>query len=288
MASDTFSVGDITAIIGDNDAKDQHLAGYNGLWSLTHRSEPANIFVPAVAGMNFEHIFDGETADHPNERKIFFEPRNAPMTFKKLSDSEGELHQPPTPTFLVESWTRFTLKKPHYVDFSFRFKPTQHVFKRNYLGLFWACYINGPEDKSMYFLDKQLWQQHCTPTHNTLSTVVHNQDKFNMTFAEGYLNCLYKNFSPLKFDLPFFYGLFKNQILILMFDRTEGIRFTHSPSGGGVNSASQTSNPAWDFQYVLPKYEVMKEYSFRARLVYREKCSRAEVVKEYEAWKRTL
>jgi hypothetical protein len=55
-----------------------------------------------------------------------------------------------------------------------------------------------------------------------------------------------------------------------------------------VNSASQTSNPAWDFQYVLPKYEVMKEYSFRARLVYREKCSRAEVVKEYEAWKRTL
>ncbi len=39
MASDTFSVGDITAIIGDNEAKDKHRAGYNGLWSLTHKSE---------------------------------------------------------------------------------------------------------------------------------------------------------------------------------------------------------------------------------------------------------
>ena len=73
-----------------------------------------------------------------------------------------------------------------------------------------------------------------------------------------------------------------------MFDRTEGIRFTHSPSGGGVNKERETTNPAWDFQFVLPKYEVMKEYGFRARLVYRERCTRTAIVAEYEKWRKSL
>ena len=51
MPSDTFTVGDLTAVIGDNDAQGQHRAGYNGLWSLTHRTEPTNLFVPTVAGL---------------------------------------------------------------------------------------------------------------------------------------------------------------------------------------------------------------------------------------------
>jgi len=52
MPSDTFTLGDITAVIGDNDSKGEHRAGYNGIWSLTHKTEPTNIFVPIVAGMN--------------------------------------------------------------------------------------------------------------------------------------------------------------------------------------------------------------------------------------------
>src|SRR5689334_22390012 len=52
MAHDTFQAGDLTAIIGDNSASGMHRAGYNGLWSLTHRTEPANLFVPTVAGLN--------------------------------------------------------------------------------------------------------------------------------------------------------------------------------------------------------------------------------------------
>lgn len=31
MAHDTFRAGDLTAIIGDNSAHEQHRAGYNGL-----------------------------------------------------------------------------------------------------------------------------------------------------------------------------------------------------------------------------------------------------------------
>lgn len=286
MAHDTFRAGDITAIIGDNDAAGMHRAGYNGLWSLVHRTDPINLFVPIVAGLNLEHIFDGDKQDRDNSRRIFFEPRNAPMTFRKVSDVEAELHQPPTPTFHLESWTRFTLVAPHYVDMHFRFRPTQHSFTHGYIGLFWASYINAPEDRSMYFRQGSVWQQLCTQRHNDESTVRHRDDKVELRFSPNHIECLYRNFSPLRYDDPFYYGLVRNMMYLLMFDRTEGIRFTHSPSGGGVNTEAQTTNPAWDFQYILPKYEVKREYQFRARLAYRARCSRAEVLREVAQWQK--
>lgn len=288
MAHDTFTVGDLTAVIGDNAAHGSHRAGYNGIWSLTHKTEPTNLFVPTVAGLNFEHIFDGETIDPPGTSTIFFEPRNAKMTFRTISPTEAELHQPPTPTFHLESRTTFQLQPPDIIDFHFRFKPTQHAFKGNYLGLFWASYINAPEDKSMYLRGKNLWLQHCTPAHNVVSTVVHEKDTFEPTFTPKHRECLYKSLAPLRYELPLFYGLFRRHIFIVMFDRATGLRLTHSPSGGGTNAQFETTNPAWDFQYILPKYEVNTEYELRARVIYRERCSRLEVLAAYEAWRKTL
>jgi hypothetical protein len=286
MAHDTFHAGDLTAIIGDNAADKDHRAGYNGVWSLTHRTEPINLFVPSVAGLNLEHIFDGDKGDTDGTQKIFFEPRNAPMTFKRISDTEAELHQPPTPTFHLESWTRFKLTAPHYLDFAFRCVATQHAFAHGYIGLFWASYINAPEDKSLYFRGGGLWQQLCTQQHDDESTVRHRNDKVDLKFSKHMRDALYRNLSPLRYDEPFYYGLFRKHIYILMFEKSDGIRLTHSPSGGGVNKEAQTTNPAWDFQYLVPKYEVKREYSLRARIVHRERCSRDEVLREYENWRR--
>lgn len=58
--------------------------------------------------------------------------------------------------------------------------------------------------------------------------------------------------------------------------------------GGGVNPERQTTNPAWDFQYPPPRYEVKSEYTFRARVVSRERCSRAKVLREYQTWRQSL
>jgi hypothetical protein len=60
MAHGTFQVGNLTAVIGDNEPHDQHAAGYNGIHQLIHRDEPTTLFVPTVAGLNLEHIFDGD------------------------------------------------------------------------------------------------------------------------------------------------------------------------------------------------------------------------------------
>ena len=291
MAHHEYQIGDLTAVIGDNSADGTHRAGYNGLWSLHHKTEPRSLFVPGIAGLNFEHIISGEGEE---ERDVFFEPRRADMTFRKISDSVAELHQPPTPTFFLDSTTRFELKAPHYIDMEFRCHATQHVFVHDYIALFWASYINAPEDKSMYFPGSvagrgaRLWSQLCPPAHNVNSTVRHREDEFVMQFAEGAPDALYKNFSPLRFDTPMFYGNFGKHIFIVMFDRIEGIRLTQSPSGGGVNKEHKTTNPAWDFQFIIHPYEVLKEYSFRARVVYREKCSRDEIMREYADWKKQL
>ncbi len=307
MGHDTFRVGDLTAVIGDNSADGTQRAGYNGLWSLRHTPsgspsrgrdstpsgspsrgrETRSIFVPGIAGLNHEHIFDGETDDKTVE--VFFEPRHAPMTFRKISDREAELHQPPTQTFQLESWTRFKLAEPHFIDMHYRCTAHQHVFKRGYIGLFWASYIDAPEDKSMYFVSsmsggKAVWEQLCTQRHNDESTVRHRDDKFELTVRKENRESLFRNYSPFRFDLPLFYGNFEDHVWVVMFDRTEGVRLTHSPSGGGFNAARGSSNPAWDFQYIIPNYEVMKTYEFRLRAAFRPKCSRDEVLAMYRAW----
>jgi hypothetical protein len=264
MAHAEFQVGDLTAVIGDNAAHENHRAGYNGVWSLRHRTGTRSLFVPGIAGLNLEHIFNGEPFA---SREIFFEPRHAPMTFRKLADDEAELHQPPTPTYHVESRTRFKLVAPYYLDVDFRCMAHQHVFPHGWMGLFWASYIHAPLDKSLYFLGREEgrdgaanWMQFCTQRHNDESTVRHKDDPIHLTFAEDDRDTLFKNQSPLRFDEPFYYGRFEEHEWILMFDRMEGIRFTHSPTGGGGNAALKTTNPAWDWQFIVPRVEVLAEY----------------------------
>jgi hypothetical protein len=118
--------------------------------------------------------------------------------------------------------------------------------------------------------------------------VLHTSDSLELQFDPAFRDCLFKNFSPIRFDLPFYYGLFGKHIWILMFDGHEGIRFTHSPSGGGFTAEQQTTNPAWDYQFIIPKYEVNREYGFRMRAVYRERCSRADILSEYQRWRESL
>jgi len=284
-----LQAGDLTAVVGDNSAHDQHRAGYNGLWSLRHAADDRSIFVPSLAGLNLEHVVTGE---HLEDARTFFEPRNAPMTLHRLDDAAAELHQPPTPTFHVESWTTFRLVAPHFLDMDFRFRPHRSVFPRGYVSLFWASYMNAPEDKSMYFLggaEQQAgqWTQLCTQWHNDQSTVRHRDDRLEMTFPEGGRPALFKSVSQLRFDEPLFYGHCDDLVWSVFFDRTDGIRLTHSPSGGGMNPERRTTNPAWDFQFFVREPEVMKEYGFRTRTLLRPRCSRDEILADYSLWNQT-
>ena len=43
-------------------------------------------------------------------------------------------------------------------------------------------------------------------------------------------------------------------------------------------------NPAWDFQFIVPDFEVGKEYSFQARVMYKEFEGSDQVLAEYKLW----
>ena len=90
------------------------------------------------------------------------------------------------------------------------------------------------------------------------------------------------NFSKYRYTKPFYYGRYHDMVYQIQFDDPSRVRFSQSPTGGGAG------NPAWDWQFVIRKYEVGKRYRLRARVVYKKFVSRADCLGEYEKWRASL
>ena len=127
LAEDHYVVlqrGDVRAVVVDNaelDLQDLpgHWAGYNGMASLTHRHRDANLFVPAVAGLNFEHIHDGRAAG----LKEKFEPRKSPMQLRVVDRHTVEVHQAATANWKLESCGRYQLLEDGTIEYTFECIP---------------------------------------------------------------------------------------------------------------------------------------------------------------------
>jgi len=275
-----LSNGVINAIFVDNNAfGEDHRASYNGIAGLTHRSQDSSVFVPFYAGFNLEHIFGGDSLAQ------LFEPRKHPMELYKISDSEVLLYQSPTPLSHLESQTVFKLTDSHYIDVAFRFIIHDgSFFKHGYAGLFWASYIHEPGDKKIYFLGSEegsestAWISAYSTKHGTKSTHIGTRQKDPIYFAPNFNATLASHFSDYRYEQPFYYGRFHNMVLAYMFKPEKGIRFSQSPTGGGE------LNPAWDFQFIVPDFEVGQEYSFQARILYKEFTGENDVLDEFEDW----
>jgi len=274
----------LTGVIGDNEPMGgHHRKRYNGVFALATPALAESPFVPAYAGLNLEHYFDAR-ARHEDDT-VFFEPRHVPMALRRAGDNAVELYQAATPFYGVESWTRFTVSAPHYIDMTYRCIPRKDGFVGGFMGVFWASYINAPADKSIYFLqagsslEQPRWVQYCTQVHGHASTVVHETDTFSAEFGEGE-GSLFEDFSPLRYAEPFYYGLFHDHVLIFIFERGPVVRFSHSPSGGGATPAGDDTNPAWDFQLIVPGVTAGQECGLRMRLVYKPWAGRADVLAE--------
>jgi len=286
-----LTAGDLTAVVGDNSADGEHRAGYNGVWSLTSVHQPENLFVPLFAGLNLEHVMDGH--DLRAQDRVF-EPRRAPMELRRKSETEAELHQPPTPVTKVESWTVFRLAAPHYIDFEFRVRATAPVLNHGFLGLFWASYIRSPEDKTMHFRGKvrpdaverlwpvweeERWLEFRPAFQCDRATVCWERDEPRLPYAPQSSPILYTSHSHLCFTQPFYYAVSRGMCFQYMFDRAPGIRFTNGVTGAGE------CNPAWDWQWIIRPVEIGREYAMRLRVMYKPFQSRDDCVAEYEGWR---
>ncbi len=282
-----LEAGDLDVIIADNEAFGDHRAGYNGVAVLRHRLEPRSLFVPRVAGLNLEHIFDGER--RPTAPEEFFEPRYAPMLLSRISDLSIALHQPPTPYHQLESRTTFTLTPPHFIDLTFECIPRADTYPRGYIGLFWASYINAPENLAIYTIgrgkseNRLRWIQHASGQHDDRSTLPPLSEARQPTFGDGHEPTLYTSLADQYYAYPFYYAHFGELVYLLMFERTEGLRFAMSPTGGGRNEDG-TTNPAWDWQWIIFDPVIGRTYGYKARAVYKPWAGRDDVVAEYERW----
>lgn len=276
-----FTRSGFHCVIGDNAAVGKHRERYNGIYSLVAEPCSESPFVEEYAGLNLEHYFDARP--RPEDSAVLFEPRVAPMEFRQVDDRTAELHQPPTPVYKVESWTRFTLAAPNAIDMRFRCIPREDVFQGGFFGVFWASYINAPEDKSLYFLregstlDAPQWEQFSTQKHGVHSSLWHEKDMFNPVFTPPN-DLLYVSPAQFRYSERFFYGRFGDMVLIYIFKPGPLVRFTQSPSGGGQSEGRSTNNPAWDFQMIVPDYKIGQEYTLDLRLVYKKWQGRDDVL----------
>lgn len=261
--------GPITAIVVDNHAVDVpelpgHRAGYNGLASLAHASDGRNVFVPALAGINLEHIHDG-TLTVAAER---FEPRKAPLQLRVIDAHTVELHQPPTPTFQLESCGRFRLLEDGVIEYTFECIPRADTFRQGYIGVFWASYLAAPEDKAIHFRGREAaaydgagrWLRLLSPAHGTASTHPPADDRRVIPFVADFPLTLANHRSSHVHTEPWYFGVTRGLALVQMFRARDRIWFAQSPTGGGG------VNPAWDFQWFATDWKVGEPRGFVMRI----------------------
>jgi hypothetical protein len=262
--------GDVTAIIVDNAAIDipqlpKHRAGYNGVASLTHKKRPGNLFVPSIAGLNFEHIHDGTLA----VAKEKFEPRRVPMQLRIIDERTVELYQPPTPQWKLESCGRYQLLDDGTIEYTFECIPRADLFKQGYIGLFWASYIHAPGDRAIHFKGRLAedaegsgWIRGVTPSHGVDSTHPPAGELPVLDIDPDFPLTLVNHPSKYRHTESWYYGISHNMTYAQMFRPRDRIWLAQSPTGGGAK------NPAWDFQWFIPNYKVNEAYGFVMRASY--------------------
>ncbi|HUT95459.1 MAG TPA: hypothetical protein VMY37_38750 [Thermoguttaceae bacterium] len=262
--------GGVEAVVVDNRAVDDdvlpgHRAAYSGIASLKHTKRRENLFVPSYAGLNFEHIHDGTVQD----RKTLFEPRNWPMELRRIDEHTVELYQGPTPHYGLESCLRYGMLEDGTIQMTLECIPRRRSFVNGYVGLFWASYIHSPESLDVHFKGHgadeppaSRWIRGVTPAHGVLSTHVATDDDRTFAHDPKFPLTLVFNRSDYRYAEPWYYGVSHGMALVFAFRPKDQVRMSQSPSGGGEG------NPAWDFQYLIPDYEVGRRYQMVMRAMY--------------------
>lgn len=257
----------ITTIVADNEAIDVpdlpgHRAGYNGLASLTYGQRTENLFVPAVAGLNFEHIHDGTRAVD----KERFEPRRSSMELRVIDEFTVEVYQPPTANWKLESCGRYQILPDGTIEYTFECIPRADTFQQGYVGLLWASYIDQPKDKAIHFLGRKKedsgpgeWIRLLSPKHGVDSTHPPSGTLPDLKFDPRFSLTLANHPSPYVYVEPWYYGVSHGLAYVQMFRARDRIWFAQSPTGGGE------TNPAWDFQWFIPDVKVGEAYGLVMR-----------------------
>lgn len=292
--------GELTVDLADNARSPEILSG---LQSLVHTTEPGyDAFDPegrgSSAGLNFEHIISGHS--DPDNR---FTPRHGPYRLEVHRDAHSAtlIRDAADSPWRISSSLRYEMEDPHYVDFEFRcrFHDLKKLGARRYAVFFFADYMNQVADVALHFRGKRSFD---APVEWIRADAPAGHPDYNGggTYrAVDATPLVYDTDHNFKLNLwsydwpryaePFYFGRAENDMtLILMFDRAQTrideIRFSLFK----FKVREATRKPAWDFQYVVRRPEIEREYGFRGRLVWKKFRSADDCRDEYAKWRAAL
>ena len=266
-----------------------HKGGYSGVSELyLAQGDNRNFFVPRYAGLNYEHIFSGNSKTYNWNP---YETRIDSMKLIRLSDRKVMLEQSRTKNWPLKSSISYELID-NSIDFVFSAIPLEDVWKKyGYVGIFFASYIDSPSEKGINFIGrsragkgspKPRWIYHLPEVHGLSANHRPAGSTWDPSLdSSGFPISLVTGLSDLEYLYPFYYGVSHDNVFIMMFEnpgKDGELRFAQSPDGGG------DTNPAWDFIYFRKNYKVGKKFSFRARAVYKKFEGKDDVIKIYETW----
>lgn len=292
--------GHLSVVFRDNAESPRVLSG---IGSLVHRkSAPGYSAFTAQGGLNFEHIIAGHRSIHNR-----FSPRHGPYTLWRAAHSQSvrlvrlRQHSP----WEVSSMLQYTVRKPHYVDFTFECTPhaAERFGARRWAIFFFANYMHDVAEVPIHFRGvrraggPEQWICADTPAGhpdwNQGGTFRHRDAPALRYDANQEFRLNNWSYDYPRFTKPFYYGRSKHgMVFLIMFDRTcsqtDQIRFSLFKFLAPEHPADAPKHPARDFQYVINKVQSGKQYGFRGRLVWKPFVSAEDCLREYIRWAESL
>lgn len=258
--------------------------GYNGIaeWRVANSASP---FLPSASGLNCEFIFDaGGMTFEPRWAKPEPDYLAQPSRVIRLAAEQAMIVIEPGSTRGIAIEMTHRLRPPWYLDTDYRVTPTRDTVLSEWLGVFWASYMQTPYSPVYYFLG----QNRDDTNPHWISSACGAPGSVNYAPAQPDLHfampedrdALLYGAASIGYARPFFGGKIEDMLFAFLFRSPPGtqIRFGYNPSGAGPGC------PAWDYAFLIDNPQANQTYAFRTRAVYKPFEDINEMIDLDDAW----
>ena len=274
-----ISAGELRAIVGDDTDHGAGWQEHSGIWFLTSAK-------------------DSHTAvSQGNGILILYHHRGTRPSIRRVDEATVELHKEGTEqNNFVETRGIYRLREPHYVDYELTATARSGHRPQERTSFGWCCYVNSPPRAGIHFIEQGLWTYYYNPIHGQGAMVfptdldVEQREPWGQSAVSEILDgkrTFSHSDSGHTFDYPFYFGMIRSMMFLIMADDYLGFRFYLSPSGAGASLVHGESSPAWDFEWVVDQLEVDEPRVLHVGVVYKRPEATEDVPNGYagdHAW----